>query len=319
MLVDGLLHHEGGQTGRGGGRTGDQGGRGGGRGNRANGGIDKVPNFSIFIARQIARLTSYYRRSSRVLTDEAVRNGSLKRSGQGQRNNGNPLREKAFVMGAKEDRQDPNIVTEEMVKRLMSAKAEEPKMEDNTIVSNLSELQEVQFLGHVVKSDGIHVDPSKIEAIKNWEAPKLLTEVRSFLGLAEMAFQTLKDKLCNAPVLALLDGPEDFVLKIHEKNYTTHDLELGAVVFALKIRRHYLYGTKSIEQFNDYDCEIGYHPGQANVVADALSRKERIKPRRAQTMNMTIQSSIKSKILAAQNEASEVVNAPTEMLRGLDE
>ncbi|GJT69879.1 putative reverse transcriptase domain-containing protein [Tanacetum coccineum] len=187
----------------------------------------------------------------------------------------------------------------------------------------------------------------------------------------EMAFQTLKDKLCNAPVLALPDGPEDFVvyydascqglgcvlmqkgkviayasrqLKIYGKNYTTHDLELGAVVFALKIWRHYLYGTRSvifidhkslqhifnqkelnmrqhcwIELFSDYDCEIHYHPGKANVVADALSRKERIKPMRVRAMNMTIQSSIKSKILAAQNEASEVVNAPTEMLRGLDE
>ncbi|GJY89994.1 putative reverse transcriptase domain-containing protein, partial [Tanacetum coccineum] len=92
--------------------------------------------------------------------------------------------------------------------------------------------------------------------------------------------------------------------KIHEKNYTTHDLELGAVVFALKIWRHYLYGTKSviytdhkslrhildqkelnmrqrrwIEFFSDYDCEIRYHPGKANVVADALSRKERVKPK----------------------------------------
>ncbi|GJX15542.1 putative reverse transcriptase domain-containing protein [Tanacetum coccineum] len=63
----------------------------------------------------------------------------------------------------------------------------------------------------------------------------------------ELAFQTLKDKLCNAPVLALSDGPKDFVLKIHEKNYTTHDLELGAVVFALKIWRHYLYGSLSYE------------------------------------------------------------------------
>ncbi|GKA24314.1 putative reverse transcriptase domain-containing protein, partial [Tanacetum coccineum] len=89
----------------------------------------------------------------------------------------------------------------------------------------------------------------------------------------ENAFQTLKDKLCNAPVLALPGEPEDFVvycdasrlglgcmfmqrgkviayasrqLKIHEKNYTTHALELGAVVFALKIWRHYLYGTKSV-------------------------------------------------------------------------
>ncbi|GJY29436.1 putative reverse transcriptase domain-containing protein [Tanacetum coccineum] len=96
-----------------------------------------------------------------------------------------------------------------------------------------------------------------------------------------------------------------FVLKTHEKNYTTHDLELGAVVFALKIWRHYLYGTKCtvftdhkslqhildqkelnmrqlrwLELLSDYDCEIRYHSGKANVVADALSRKERIKPLR---------------------------------------
>ncbi|GKG34369.1 putative reverse transcriptase domain-containing protein, partial [Tanacetum coccineum] len=59
-----------------------------------------------------------------------------------------------------------------------------------------------------------------------------------------------------------------------------------------------------------YDCEIRYHPSKANVVADALSRKERIKPKRVRAMNMTIQSSIKDKILAAQNEASEAINAP---------
>ncbi|GJZ35896.1 putative reverse transcriptase domain-containing protein [Tanacetum coccineum] len=179
---------------------------------------------------------------------------------------------------------------------------------------------------------------------------------------------TPADKLCNAPVLALLDGLEDFVvycdasglglgcvlmqrgkviayasrqLKIHEKNYTTHDLELGVVVFAFKIWRHYLYGTKSviytdhkilqhifkqkepnmrqhrwIELFNDYDCEIRYHPGKANVVADALSRKERIKPKRIRSINMTLQSSIKGKILAAQKEAS---NESTGLQRGLDE
>ncbi|GKC35562.1 putative reverse transcriptase domain-containing protein, partial [Tanacetum coccineum] len=184
----------------------------------------------------------------------------------------------------------------------------------------------------------------------------LVISVRLLIGgeEQELAFQTLKDKLCNAPVLALPDGPEDFVvycdasgiglgcvlmqrgkviayasrqLKIHEKNYTTHDLELGIIVFALKIWRHYLYGTNSviytdhkslqhifsqkelnmrqhrwIELFSDYDYEICYHPGKANVVADALSRKERVKPKRVRAMNMTLQSSIKDRILTAQRE-----------------
>ncbi|GKE52931.1 putative reverse transcriptase domain-containing protein [Tanacetum coccineum] len=119
-------------------------------------------------------------------------------------------------------------------------------------------------------------------------------------------------------------------LKIHEKNYTIHDLELGAFVFALKTWRHYLYGTKSviymdhknlqhifdqkelnmrqrmwIELVSDYECEIHYHPGKANVVADALSRKERVKPRLVRAMAMTIQTGVKEMILAAQREASK--------------
>ncbi|GJW30506.1 putative reverse transcriptase domain-containing protein [Tanacetum coccineum] len=84
---------------------------------------------------------------------------------------------------------------------------------------------------------------------------------------AKAAFQLLKQKLYSASILALPEGSENFV--VHEKNYTTHNLELGAVVFALKMWRHYLY-----ELLSDYDCEIQYHPGKANVVADALSRKE---------------------------------------------
>ncbi|GJT51496.1 putative reverse transcriptase domain-containing protein [Tanacetum coccineum] len=202
-------------------------------------------------------------------------------------------------------------------------------------------LREVQFIGHVINGDGIHVDPSKIEAVKNWKSPRTPSEVCSFLGLAGKTYDwgeeqentTLKDKLCNAPILALPNGPKDFVvyydasklglgyvlmqrgkviayasrqLKIHEKNYTTHDLELGAVVFALKIWRHYF----------DYDFEIRYHPGKANVVADALIRKERVKPKRVRAMNMTIQSSIKDKILAAQKEACD---ESAGLQKGLDE
>nr|GEU99930.1 hypothetical protein [Tanacetum cinerariifolium] len=156
-------------------------------------------------------------------------------------------------------------------------------------------LSKVQFLGHVIDSKGIHVDPAKIKVIKYWESPKTPTEIRQFL---EAAFQLLKQKLCSASILASPEGSENFV--VHEKNYTTHDLELGAVVFSLKMWRHYLYGTKCVvftdhkrlqhildqkdlnmrqrrwlELLSDYDCEIRYHPGKANVVADALSRKER--------------------------------------------
>ncbi|GJU74199.1 putative reverse transcriptase domain-containing protein [Tanacetum coccineum] len=242
-------------------------------------------------------------------------------------------------------------------------------------------LQEVHFLSHVVNQNGIHVDPSKIEAVKNWKTPITPSEIRSFLGLAgyyrrfiinfskiakpltsltqknqkyvwgveqKEAFQTLKNNLCDAPILTLPDGVEDFVvycdasnqglgyvlmqrgkviayasrqLKTHEKNYTTHDLELGPVVFALKTWRHYLYGTKSviytdhkslqyifdqkelnmrqrrwIELFSDYECEIRYHPDKANVMADALSRNEQLKPRCVRAMAMTVQIGIRERI-----------------------
>ncbi|GJS09898.1 putative reverse transcriptase domain-containing protein, partial [Tanacetum coccineum] len=157
------------------------------------------------------------------------------------------------------------------------------------------------------------------------------------------AFLILKEKLCNALVLALPDGLDDFVLNKHEKNYTTHDQELGVVVFTLKIWRHYLYGTKSviytdhkslqyifdqkdlnmrqrrwIELLSDYECEIKYHPSKANVVADALSRKERLKPRRVRAMSITIHSGLKTKILEAQGEASKDLKASVEWLRGLE-
>nr|GEX31069.1 putative reverse transcriptase domain-containing protein [Tanacetum cinerariifolium] len=132
-------------------------------------------------------------------------------------------------------------------------------------------------------------------------------------------------------------------LKPNEENYTTHDLELGAVVSALKIWRHYLYGTKCtvftdhkslqhihnkkelnmrqrrwLEFLADYDCEIHYHPRKANVVADALSQKERIKPLRVRSLIMTIHPKLPSQILKAQNEALKEENVKAENLRGMD-
>ncbi|PNY01683.1 retrotransposon-related protein [Trifolium pratense] len=219
-------------------------------------------------------------------------------------------------------------------------------------------LKKVSFLGHVISSGGISVDPSKIDAVLKWGTPESVFEIRSFLGLAgyyrrfiegfsklalpltqltrkgrafvwddtcEKSFQELKRRLTTAPVLILPKPNEPFVvycdaslmglggvlmqngqvvayasrqLKVHEKNYPTHDLELAAVVFVLKIWRHYLYGSRFevfsdhkslkylfdqkelnmrqrrwLEFLKDYDFELSYHPGKANVVADALSRK----------------------------------------------
>nr|GEU58608.1 hypothetical protein [Tanacetum cinerariifolium] len=127
-------------------------------------------------------------------------------------------------------------------------------------------LREVQFLGHVINGDGVHVDPSKIEAVKNWEAPRTPSEKsKTFYWGEEQenAFQTLKDKLCNAPVRALLNGLKDFVVYCDASG-----LGLGCVLMQRNKRRW-------IKLFSDYDCEIRYHPGKANVVADALSRKDR--------------------------------------------
>ncbi|GJV08186.1 putative reverse transcriptase domain-containing protein [Tanacetum coccineum] len=181
-------------------------------------------------------------------------------------------------------------------------------------------LDSVQFLGHVIDRSGVHVDPAKIEAIKSWAAPTTPTEKNKkyeWGSEEEEAFQTLKQKLCSAPILALPEGTEDFMvycdaslkgygavlmqrekviayasrqLKVHEENYTTHDLELGAVIFALRLW---------IELPSDYDCEIRYHPGKSNVVADALSRKERDKPLRVRALMMTVYNNLPKQISEA--------------------
>ncbi|WVZ90298.1 hypothetical protein U9M48_036608 [Paspalum notatum var. saurae] len=219
-------------------------------------------------------------------------------------------------------------------------------------------LKKVALLGHVLTAEGVSVDPKKIEAVSNWNTPRNVTEIRSFLGLAryyrrfienfskiakpmsellkdkvsfewnderEKSFQCLKDKLTTIPVLTFPDLQKDFVvycdasrqglecvlmqdnhvisyasrqLRAHEENYPTHDLELAAIVHAMKIWRHYLIGNKCdiytdhkslkyiftqselnmrqrrwLELIKDYELEIHYHPGKANVVADALSLK----------------------------------------------
>ncbi|KAH0784240.1 hypothetical protein KY290_003838 [Solanum tuberosum] len=151
-------------------------------------------------------------------------------------------------------------------------------------------LRSIAFLGHIMSRKGIEVDPKKTDAVKSWPRTLTPSDIRSFLGLAGYY-----RRLTSAPVLNLPECTDGFVvycdacrvglgcvlmqngkviayasrqLKVHEKNYPTHDLELEAVLFALKVWRHYLW----LELLKDYDMRVHYHPGKAIVVADALSR-----------------------------------------------
>ncbi|GJT74809.1 putative reverse transcriptase domain-containing protein [Tanacetum coccineum] len=219
-------------------------------------------------------------------------------------------------------------------------------------------IPKVQFLGHVIDSLVGYYRRFIERFSKIVKSMTKLTQkgVKFDWGdKQEAAFQLLKQKLCSAPILALPEGSEDFVvyydalhkglgvvlmqrekvisyasrqLKIHKKNYTTRDLELRSVVLSMKLWRHYLYETRCtvftdhksqqhilnqkelnmrqrrwLELLSDYDCEIRYHPGKANVVVDALSRKERRKPLRVRALVMTIGLDLPKKILNDQTEA----------------
>ncbi|GJS97207.1 putative reverse transcriptase domain-containing protein [Tanacetum coccineum] len=236
--------------------------------------------------------------------------------GQGRRNNCNPTRRGAFMMGAEEARQDPNIMTEPS--NLGFSYGIE------IASGQLVEINKV-IRGYKLEIEGHTFD---IDLISGFFVTRSFNVIVRMDWLSRHKAEIVcheKDRLCNAPVLALLDRPEDFVvycdasclglgcvlvqrgkviahasrqLKIHEKNYTTHDLELGAVVFALKIYRHYLYGKKSviytnhkslqhifnhkeqnmrqrrwIELFSDYDCEIHYHRELSRGLDEQMKRR----------------------------------------------
>jgi hypothetical protein len=235
-------------------------------------------------------------------------------------------------------------------------------LRDHRLYAKLSKcefwLKEIKFLGHTISQDGIAVDPGKVQEVMNWKPPTTVSQIRSFLGLAENyrrfipdfswivkpmtellkkgakfewgqkcedAFHILREHLTTSPVLAQPDNNKPFdvycdasgtglvcvlmqdnrviayasrALRPHEQNFPTHDLELAAMVHALKMWRHYLMGThcniytdhkslkyiftqtdlnmrqrRWLELIKDYDLEVHYHPGKANVVSDALSRK----------------------------------------------
>nr|GEU81448.1 putative reverse transcriptase domain-containing protein [Tanacetum cinerariifolium] len=176
-------------------------------------------------------------------------------------------------------------------------------------------IPKIQFLGHVIDNRGIHVDPAKIESVKDWASPKTPTEIRQFLGLVgyyrrfiegflkiaksmtkltqkaikfdcgkkeENAFQLIKQKLCSAPILALPEGSEDFVVYcdashkglgvvLMQREKCTVFTDHKSLQHILDKKDLNMRQRRWLELLSDYDCDIHYHPGKANVVVDALS------------------------------------------------
>ncbi|XP_074277148.1 putative mitochondrial protein AtMg00860 [Silene latifolia] len=153
-------------------------------------------------------------------------------------------------------------------------------LRDNQLYAKLSKcefwLEKVAFLGHMICKEGVVVDPSNIEALSKWEAPKNLDEIRSFLRLVGNYRRFVKDfTKIMAPITALMrkenkirwdESREKAFQSLKQRLYTTHILAL-------------LEGSENFEVYTDaskngeYDIEIVYHEGKVNIVADVLSRK----------------------------------------------
>ncbi|GJV66186.1 putative reverse transcriptase domain-containing protein [Tanacetum coccineum] len=213
----------------------------------------------------------------------------------------------------------------------------------NDLNQTISEMQK-ELVAH---QETISIMSQEKETQKKFHKTREDKELEKVITL-ENKIKVLDDIVYKTGLGAVLMQREKVIayasrqLKIHEKNYTTHDLELGAVVFALKMWRHYLYGTKCtvftdhkslqhildqkelnmrqrrwLELLSDYGCEIRYHPRKANVVADALSRKERNKPLRVRALVMTIGFNLPKKILEAQIETQKPKNIKNEDVGGM--
>nr|GFC21820.1 putative reverse transcriptase domain-containing protein [Tanacetum cinerariifolium] len=152
----------------------------------------------------------------------------------------------------------------------------------------------VKFLGHVINSQGVHVDPAKVEAIKSWTAPKSPTEVRHFLGLAGYYRRLWRHYLYGVKCIV----------------FTGHK----SLQYILDQKELNLRQQRWIELLSNYDCEIRYHPGKANVVADALSRKEGEKPLRVRSLVLTDYKDLMQQILEAQVESLKEGNVQKEDL-----
>ncbi|GKA25387.1 putative reverse transcriptase domain-containing protein, partial [Tanacetum coccineum] len=144
---------------------------------------------------------------------------------------------------------------------------------DDILIYSKTRDEHVEHLRHVINGNGIHVDPSKIEAVKNWKAPRTPTEGEE----QELAFQILKDKLCNAPVLTLLDGPEDFVVYCDASG-----IGLGCVLMQrgkscikdriLAAQREVVNESAGLQKDEAHKSKYSVHPGADKMYYDLRDR-----------------------------------------------
>nr|GEV82320.1 putative ribonuclease H-like domain-containing protein [Tanacetum cinerariifolium] len=161
-----------------------------------------------------------------------------------------------------------------------------------------------------------------LKLLKEEELYAKFSKCEFWLSKEEDAFQLLKQKLCSAPILALPEGRENFMVYCDASHKG-----LGAVL--MQKEKVISYASRQLkkelnmrqrrwlELLSDYDCEIRYHPGKANMVADALSQKDRSKPLRVRALVMTIGLNLPKQILSAQSEARNEENFINEDLQGM--
>ncbi|GJW04306.1 putative reverse transcriptase domain-containing protein [Tanacetum coccineum] len=178
---------------------------------------------------------------------------------------------------------------EEKVRHSKSAKVKKQKLKDIIVVRNFSE---------VFPDDLSGLPPSQ--------------EIEFRIDLILGAMPVAKSLYHLAP--SEMEELSSQLKELQDKGFIRPSSSPWGAPHIFNQKELNMHQRRWIELFSDYDFENRYHLGKANVVTDALSRKERLKPRSVRAMNMTIQLSIKDKILVAQNEASKAVNAPVEML-----
>ncbi|GJZ89420.1 putative reverse transcriptase domain-containing protein [Tanacetum coccineum] len=276
----------------------------------------------------------------------------LKNKNQGNQAGVGNVVARAYAIGSAETNLNANVVTDFPKVFSMDLPGIPPARQVEfqiDLIPGVTPVPKVQFLGHVIDSHGIHVDPAMIKSIKDWASPKTPTEIRQFLGLAGYYQRFIEGFSKFAKSMTKLTqkkvkfdwGAENFIiycdashkglgvalmqnekviayasrqLKIHEKNNTTHDLELGAVVFALKLWRHSLYGTKCTVYTDHKSLQHILDQKELNMRQRRWKERE---PLRVRALVMTIGLDLPKQILEAQTEARKPKNLKSEDVGGM--